>query len=136
MSADLTAATSPADLVLRFGGSARAALATVAGGAGFFAVTPQAPYDDSLTTAEQAQQLFAKAEARLREIGSDKGAMMFATILLRDISDVAEFNAVWDAWVADVAPPARACFEARLASPAMKVELIIVAACAPANTAG
>ncbi|OWU69378.1 endoribonuclease L-PSP [Roseovarius sp. 22II1-1F6A] len=123
-------------MVTRFGGSARAALATVAGGAGFFAVTPQAPYDDSLTTAEQAQQLFAKAEARLREIGSDKGAMMFATILLRDISDVAEFNAVWDAWVADVAPPARACFEARLASPAMKVELIIVAACAPADAAG
>ncbi|MEQ3624774.1 MAG: Rid family hydrolase [Celeribacter sp.] len=128
--------SSPSEMIARFGSSARASLATVAGNTGFFAVTPQAPYDDSLTTAEQAQQLFAKAEARLSEIGSDKGAMVFATIILRDIADVAEFNAVWDAWVADVAPPARACFEARLASPAMKVELIIVAACAPAQSDG
>ncbi len=119
----------PADLVTRFGGSARAALATVAGGTGFFAVTPQAPYDETLSTADQARQLFSKAEARLNEIGAHKGSMLFAAIMLRDIADVAEFNAVWDEWVSETTPPARACFEARLANPALKVELIIVAAC-------
>lgn len=122
--------TDPAQFVQRFGGSARAALATVANGTGFFAVTPQAPYDATLSTAEQARQLFAKAEARLEEIGASKGSMLFATILLQDIGDVTAFNAVWDEWVADTTPPARACFEAKLANPALKVELIIVAACA------
>lgn len=125
-----TPSVSPADLIHRFGGSARASLATVSNGIGFFAVTPQAPYDGALSTADQARQLFAKAETRLQEIGSQKDAMLFATILLRDIGDVAEFNEAWDAWVIDVAPPARACFEAKLANPDMKVELVIVARCA------
>ena len=122
MSADLSG------LVARFGGSARASLATVANGTGYFAVTPAAPYDAALSTAEQAHQLFGKAEARLAEIGSSKSAMLFCAIMLRDIGDVAVFNEAWDAWVADVPPPARACFEAKLANPAMKLELIIVCA--------
>ncbi|MFV0491711.1 MAG: Rid family hydrolase [Pseudorhodobacter sp.] len=119
------------EMITRFGGSARASLATVSNGTGYFAVTPQAPYDPDLSTAEQARQLFAKAEARLEEIGSSKGGMLFCAILLRDISDVADFNAVWDDWMADVPPPARACLEARLASPAMKVELIVICATRP-----
>jgi|TARA_R110000737_G_scaffold234249_2_gene247226 enamine deaminase RidA (YjgF/YER057c/UK114 family) len=120
---------SPADLIARFGGSARAALATVANGTGYFAVTPQAPYDGSLSTAEQAAQLLTKAETRLTEIGSSKGALLFVAILLKDIRDVAAFNAIWDGWVADVAPPARACFQAELASPDMKIEMIMIANC-------
>ncbi|OSP54787.1 Rid family hydrolase [Pseudoruegeria sp. SK021] len=123
---------SPDDLIARFGGSARAALATVANGTGYFAVTPQAPYDASLSTADQAAQLFAKAEARLTEIGSSKAEMLFVVILLKDIGVVASFNEVWDVWVADVAPPARACFQAELANPDMKVELIVIARCASA----
>lgn len=119
----------PADMIARFGGSARAALATVANGTGYFAVTPQAPYDPNLTTAEQAEQLLAKAEARLLEIGSSKSKLLFVAILLKDIAEVAAFNAVWDAWVADVAPPARACFQAELANPDMKVEMIMIANC-------
>lgn len=118
--------------ITRFGGSARAALATVANGNGYFAVTPQAPYDPNLSTAQQAKQLFAKAEARLIEIGSSKSELLFVAILLKDITEVAAFNAVWDNWVADVAPPARACFQAELANPDMKIELIIITNCTSA----
>lgn len=116
------------NLVERFGGSARASLAVTHEGTGYFAVTPKAPYDGELSTAEQARQLFEKADARLKEIGSGRDRMVFVAILLRDIGDVASFNAEWDTWVKDVAPPARACFEAKLASPAMKVELIVICA--------
>lgn len=119
----------PADMIARFGGSARAALATVANGTGYFAVTPQAPYDPDLSTAEQAVQLLAKAEARLLEIGSSKAGLLFVAILLKDVTEVAAFNEVWDQWVAGVAPPARACFQADLASPDMKVEMIMIANC-------
>lgn len=112
----------------RFGASARASLAVNHNGTGYFAVTPKAPYDEDLTTTEQARQLFEKADARLQEIGSGRDRMIFVAILLRDIADVGEFNAQWDEWLKDVPPPARACFEARLANPAMKVELIVVCA--------
>lgn len=110
----------------RFGVSARASLAVSHNGTGYFAVTPQAPYDEALTTAEQARQLFEKADARLQEIGSSRDRMLFVAILLRDIADVGAFNAQWDEWLKDVPAPSRACFEAKLANPAMKVELIIV----------
>jgi enamine deaminase RidA (YjgF/YER057c/UK114 family) len=33
--------------------------------------------------------------------------MLMAQIWLADMDDFAEMNAVWDAWVADIAPPAR-----------------------------
>jgi enamine deaminase RidA (YjgF/YER057c/UK114 family) len=39
-------------------------------------------------------------------------------------------NAVWDAWVAPGATPARACVEARLASLQYTVEIMVTAALA------
>ena len=124
-----------AGAIAHFGIGARASIATVHQGTGYFAVTPKAPYDGTLSTAEQADQLFEKAEARLSQIGSSKQGLLFVAILLRDIGDVAAFNARWDAWVAGVTPPARACFEARLANPDMKVEMIMVCAAAPGDDA-
>lgn len=53
---------------------------------------------------------------------------LFVAIILADMTNYAEMNTVWDAWVSDIAPPARACFSAALASPAMKVEMIMVSA--------
>jgi enamine deaminase RidA (YjgF/YER057c/UK114 family) len=37
-------------------------------------------------------------------------------------------NAVWDAWVAEGAAPARACVEAKLYDPLVLVEMMVVAA--------
>lgn len=117
-----------AELIARFGVGERASLATVLNGTGYFAVTPEAPYDGRLSVAEQARQLLAKAEARLAAIGSGKDRLAFVAIVLADMADYRAMNAVWDEWVKDVAPPARACFEARLASPELKVEMIMICA--------
>lgn len=117
-----------AGMINRFGVGKRASIAVTHNGTGYFAVTPQAPYDAGLSTAEQAVQLLAKADARLAEIGSGKDKLIFVAIILADMADYAAVNEVWDGWVADIAPPARACFEARLASPALKVEMIMVCA--------
>ncbi|WP_269933124.1 RidA family protein [Aminobacter sp. HY435] len=117
-----------ADAITRFGAGARASLASAHNGTGYFAVTPQAPYDPALSTAEQTAQLLAKAEARLAEIGSSKGRLLFVAIILADLADYAEMNAVWDGWVSDVTPPARACFGAPLANPALKVEMMMICA--------
>lgn len=122
------AADDIAGMINRFGIGKRASIAVTHNGTGFFAVTPKAPYDAELSTADQAAQLLAKADARLAEIGSGKDKLIFVAIILADMADYAAVNEVWDGWVADIAPPARACFEARLASPALKVEMIMVCA--------
>ena len=115
-------------LIQRFGVGKRASTAVSHHGTGYFAVTPQAPYDGSLGVAEQTRQLLAKADARLAEIGTSKDRLLFVAIILADMAGYAEMNEVWDEWVGGIAPPARACFSAALASPALKVEMIMISA--------
>ncbi len=117
-----------AGMITRLGTTGRSSLAVTHRHTGYFAVTPQAPYDGTLSLAEQASQLLARAEVRLHEIGSSKAQLLFCAILLRDIDEVATFNAVWDDWIAGVPAPARACFAANLANPSLKVELIMICA--------
>ncbi|HEV7543692.1 MAG TPA: Rid family hydrolase, partial [Reyranella sp.] len=49
-------------------------------------------------------------------------------IWLTDIGTWGQMNEVWDAWVAPGNTPARATVEAKLANPALKVEIMIQAA--------
>lgn len=77
---------------------------------------------------EQTNSILGKIEALLAEAGSDKTKILQAVIWLADMADFAEMNAVWDAWVAPGHAPARACGEAKLATPDYTVEIIIVAA--------
>ncbi|MCI5078056.1 RidA family protein [Oricola sp.] len=77
---------------------------------------------------EQTNSILGKTEALLAEAGSDKTKILQAVIWLADMADFAEMNAVWDAWVAPGHAPARACGEAKLATPDYTVEIIIVAA--------
>ena len=78
--------------------------------------------------AEQTRQALAKVEALLERAGSDKSRLLQVTIWLAEMADFAAMNEVWDAWVSPGAAPARACGEARLASPDFRVEVIAVAA--------
>ena len=78
--------------------------------------------------AAQTRTALAEVEAILAECGSDKSKILTATIWLADMADFGEMNAVWDAWVGGKDAPARATGEAKLATPAYKVEIIVVAA--------
>jgi enamine deaminase RidA (YjgF/YER057c/UK114 family) len=44
------------------------------------------------------------------------------------MSTYGEMNSIWDAWVDPGNTPARATVEARLAAPAYKVEIMVIAA--------
>lgn len=77
---------------------------------------------------EQTKTIVERIEALLAQAGSDKTKILQAVIWLADMADFAEMNAVWDAWVAPGHAPARACGEAKLATPDYTVEIIIVAA--------
>lgn len=81
------------------------------------------------TVTEQTQDCLKRVEALLDKAGSSPDRILQAIIWLRDMADFAEMNAVWDAWVPEGHAPTRACGEARLASDALKVEIIVTAAC-------
>jgi enamine deaminase RidA (YjgF/YER057c/UK114 family) len=81
---------------------------------------------DSVTA--QTQNILAKVDALLAQAGSSKHKLLTAMVLLADMNDFAEMNAVYDAWVAGIGAPTRATFEARLCEPELKVEIVFTAA--------
>ena len=82
--------------------------------------------DANITT--QTQQVLAKVDALLAEAGTDKSKILSAQVWVSNIGHFAQMNEVWDAWVAEGHAPARACIEARLASPDLLVEVGVIAA--------
>ncbi len=76
----------------------------------------------------QSQQVLDKIDTLLGEVGSDKSKILTAQIWLPNIGDFSKMNEVWDAWVLEGHTPARACIEARLATPSYLVEIGVIAA--------
>lgn len=81
------------------------------------------------SVADQTRECLRRVEALLDEAGSAPDRLLQAIIWLADMGDFAEMNAVWDDWVPEGHAPARACGEAKLARPTLKVEIIVTAAC-------
>ena len=86
------------------------------------------PEDTSVDITGQVKQVLAEIDSLLARGGSDKTRILSAVIWLADIGDFPAMNAVWDAWVVPGRTPARATVQARLSDPAMKVEIMVVAA--------
>ena len=76
----------------------------------------------------QTKTCLEQIDALLAEAGSDKTRILQGVIWLADMSDFAAMNAVWDEWVPQGHTPARACGEAKLATPEYLVEFIVTAA--------
>jgi enamine deaminase RidA (YjgF/YER057c/UK114 family) len=77
---------------------------------------------------EQTRDILAQIDAHLAAAGSDKSKLLSVNIWLPDIATFAEMNRAWDEWVDQANKPARATVEARLATPAYKVEIAAIAA--------
>lgn len=77
---------------------------------------------------EQTQEILETIDRLLKAAGTDKSKLLQTQIFLPDISDFAEMNKVWEAWVSPGNTPARATIEAKLASTEYKVEIMVVAA--------
>ena len=84
--------------------------------------------DPTADIKEQARQVLHKVETLLAEAGTDKSKILSAQIWIANIGHFAQMNEIWDAWVPAGDAPARACIEARLASPDLLVEVGIIAA--------
>lgn len=84
--------------------------------------------DPTADAAGQTRQILARIDQYLAEAGTDKTRILMATIWLADMQDFAAMNSAWDPWVPKGATPARACVESKLAAPAYRVEIRVVAA--------
>ncbi|MGI9246639.1 MAG: RidA family protein [Steroidobacteraceae bacterium] len=88
----------------------------------------QVAADPSADVPGQTRQVLDAIDRLLAEAGTDKTRILSATVYLSDIATFAQMNAAWDAWVPAGNSPARATVEAKLATPAYKVEIVVVAA--------
>lgn len=87
----------------------------------------QVARDPSRPVADQTRQVLAEVDRLLAAAGSNRSRIVSVTIYLADMADFAAMNSVWDAWVPQDAKPARATVEAKLATPAYRVEMQVVA---------
>ena len=88
----------------------------------------QVAADPAADVQEQTRQVLQKVDDLLAEAGSDKTRILSAQVWLASIGHFAQMNEIWDAWVPQGHAPARACIEARLATPDLLVEIGIIAA--------
>ena len=77
---------------------------------------------------QQTSDVLAKIDRVLADAGTSKSKVLSCQVILSNMADFAAMNSVYDAWIDPANPPTRACIEARLASPALKVEIIAIAA--------
>jgi enamine deaminase RidA (YjgF/YER057c/UK114 family) len=84
--------------------------------------------DTSADVTGQTRQILASIDRLLAAAGSDRTRILSATVYLADIGTFGQMNAAWDAWVPPGAAPARATVEAKLAAPAYRVEIQVIAA--------
>lgn len=87
----------------------------------------QVAADSTANITVQTEQVLEKIDNLLGEAGSNKSNILSAQIWLANMGHFVQMNAVWDDWVPEGHAPARACIEARLASPDLLVEIGIIA---------
>jgi enamine deaminase RidA (YjgF/YER057c/UK114 family) len=112
--------------ITRFESGKRMSQAVVHGNTVYVAGQVAADYDGTIE--KQTAEALAAVDRLLAQAGSNKSKLLSVQVVLNNIADFAAMNTVYDAWIDPANPPARACIEARLAHPALKVEVIAVAA--------
>jgi enamine deaminase RidA (YjgF/YER057c/UK114 family) len=83
--------------------------------------------DETLDVGGQTRQALGDLDRWLAMCGSDRSHILQVVIWLSDIRFRDEMNAVWLDWVDPANLPARACIEARMATPGCLVEIMAVA---------
>lgn len=77
---------------------------------------------------EQTADVLAKIDELLKEAETDRSKLLQVSVFLPSIVDFDAMNSVYDKWIDLENPPARACVEARLADPDLRVEMTATAA--------
>ncbi len=113
--------------IQRYESTPRLSRTVVHNGIAYLAGITSAVRDGDIAT--QTKSVLDTIDARLASVGSNKEKILSAQIWLKNIAeDFAPMNAVWEAWMPAGCSPARATCEAKLASPSLLLEIIVVAA--------
>jgi enamine deaminase RidA (YjgF/YER057c/UK114 family) len=94
---------------------------------GFVFIAGQVANNRKAGIEEQTRDVLAKIDELLAEAGSSKAKLVAVNVFLPHITDFEAMNGVYDAWIDPKNPAARACVEARLADPDLRVEMTAVA---------
>ncbi|MDX8538465.1 RidA family protein [Mesorhizobium sp. M4B.F.Ca.ET.089.01.1.1] len=113
-------------MIKYFQSGSRMSQAVVYGGMVYIA--GQVANDRKAGIEAQTSDVLAKIESLLIEAGSSKSKLVAVNIFLPQIGDFDAMNKIYDAWVDPTRLPARACVEARLADPDLRIEVTAVAA--------
>lgn len=74
----------------------------------------------------QTKDVLAQLDALLEHHGTDNTRILQAQIWLKDVADRDAFNTLWSAWLPKDAAPARACVQAVMVDPRMRVEVMLI----------
>ncbi|WP_447836026.1 RidA family protein [Aeromonas salmonicida] len=84
----------------------------------------EVPATDDADIHQQTHEVLTSLQRLLETNGSGVDKILMANIYLKDIADIAQ----WDAWIPAGTAPVRACVQARLAHEGYKVEIQLTAA--------
>ncbi|WP_323877872.1 RidA family protein [Aeromonas caviae] len=88
----------------------------------------EVPATETADIHQQTREVLESLRRLLEANGSGVDRILMANIYLKDIEDIAAFNAQWDAWIPAGTAPVRACVQARLAHEGYRVEVQLTAA--------
>jgi enamine deaminase RidA (YjgF/YER057c/UK114 family) len=80
----------------------------------------------SASCKDQTAEILRKIDALLAAAGTDKSKILNANIWVADMKEKSGMDEAWKAWVDPDNKPARATVEARLGTPEIRVEIMIV----------
>lgn len=88
----------------------------------------EVPVNTSGNISQQSLELLKLIEDGLIKFGTSKDNILSATIFLKDIRQIQQFNEIWDNWLTNGSAPSRACVEANMADSEYLVEIQLTAA--------
>lgn len=113
-------------MIMRYQKGSRMSQAVSYGG--LVHIAGQVPDDRKASIEDQTAEVLGKIDALLAEAGTDRSKLIAVNVFLPSIMDFDAMNSVYDGWIDPENPPARACVEARLADPDLRVEMTAIAA--------
>lgn len=113
--------------IVRHDAQARMSRAVIHNGVAYLCGQVAGPEARDGDITAQTVSMLDRLDALLTEIGSDRERLLTATIYLKDGSDFAAMNEVWDAWVPEGHAPARTCVCAPMPADELKVEITVTA---------
>lgn len=91
-------------------------------------IAGQVADDRKASLKNQTQQVLAKIDVLLKTASTDRSQLLAVNVFLPHITDFDAMNEVYDAWVDKKSASVRACIEARLADPDLRIEITAIAA--------